>query len=72
MTAAHQEPKPSLAAYVSMALSYRDKIARMLLLGTAIAAVALVLAGCVRVVSGRALMAGPKLGEPVKIGRAHV
>ncbi|RFD25564.1 alpha/beta hydrolase [Mycobacterium uberis] len=50
---------------MSMALSSRDKIARMLLTWTVIAAVALVLAGCVRVVGGHALMAGPKLGEPV-------
>ena len=37
-----------------MGLSRRDKIAHMLLIWTAIAAVALVLAGCVRVVGGRA------------------
>ena len=49
-----------------MGLSRRDKIARTLLIWTAIAAVALVLAGCVRVVGGRALMAGPKLGQPVQ------
>lgn len=48
-----------------MALSRRAKVARMLLIPTAIAAVALVLAGCVRVVGGRAHMAGPKLGQPV-------
>ena len=49
-----------------MGPSRRDKIARMLLIWTAIAAVALLLAGCVRVVSGRSLMSEPKLGQPVE------
>jgi len=49
-----------------MGLPRRDKIAHLLLIFTAIAAVALVLAGCVRVVGGSAHMAGPKLGQPVK------
>ena len=49
-----------------MGLPRRDKIAHTLLIWTAIAAVALVAAGCVRVVGGRALMAGPKLGQPVQ------
>src|ERR1700757_4635844 len=49
-----------------MGLSRRDKIARTLLIWTAIAVVALVLGGCVRVVVGRAAMTGPKLGQPVE------
>jgi pimeloyl-ACP methyl ester carboxylesterase len=49
-----------------MCLSRRDKIAHSLLTWTAIAAVALVLAGCLRVVAGHAVMAGPQLGQPVK------
>jgi pimeloyl-ACP methyl ester carboxylesterase len=49
-----------------MGPSRRDKIARMLLIWTAISAVALLLAGCVRVVSGRSLMSEPKLGQPVE------
>ncbi len=49
-----------------MCLSRRDKIAHSLLTWTAIAAVALVLAGCLRVVDGHAVMAGPQLGQPVK------
>src|ERR1700747_1873064 len=49
-----------------MGLSRRDKIARTLLIWTAIGTVALVLAGCVHVVKGRASMAGPKLGQPVE------
>ena len=49
-----------------MGLTRRDKIARMLLIWMAIAAVALLLAGCVRVVGGRPVMAGPKLGQPIE------
>ncbi|HWT49490.1 MAG TPA: alpha/beta hydrolase, partial [Mycobacterium sp.] len=49
-----------------MCLSRCDKIARTLLIWTAIAAVALLLAGCVRVVGGRAVMVGPKLGQAVE------
>jgi pimeloyl-ACP methyl ester carboxylesterase len=49
-----------------MSLIRRGRIARMLLIWTVIAAVAVMLAGCVRVVGGRAVLAGPKLGDPVK------
>src|ERR1700752_3841823 len=49
-----------------MCLSRCDKIARTLLIWTAIAAVALLLAGCFRVAAGRAVRAGPKLGQPVE------
>ncbi|MDT5175707.1 MAG: hypothetical protein QOG37_2958, partial [Mycobacterium sp.] len=48
-----------------MCLSRRDKFARILLIWTALAAVVLVAAGCVRVVGGQALMAEPRLGQPV-------
>jgi pimeloyl-ACP methyl ester carboxylesterase len=48
-----------------MCLSRRDKFARILLIWTALAAVVLVAAGCVRVVGGRALMSEPRLGQPV-------
>lgn len=48
-----------------MSLSRRDKFARTLLIWTALSAVVLVAAGCVRVVSGRAHMAEPRLGQPV-------
>ena len=44
----------------------RDKVARTPLIWTTIGAVALVLAGCVHVVAGRAVMGGPKLGQPVE------
>ena len=49
-----------------MCLSRRDKIARTLLIWTAIAAVVLPVAGCLRVVGGRAVMARPRLGQPVE------
>jgi pimeloyl-ACP methyl ester carboxylesterase len=49
-----------------MGLFRRDTIARILRIWMAIAAVALLLAGCVRVVGGRPLMAGPKLGQPIE------
>ena len=48
-----------------MCLNRRDKIARTLLISTAIAAVALLVGGCLRVVDGHARMAGPRLGQPV-------
>lgn len=48
-----------------MVLFHRDKFARILLIWTALAAVTVVLAGCVRIVAGHALIAGPKLGQPV-------
>ncbi|AGZ49394.1 alpha/beta hydrolase [Mycobacterium kansasii] len=49
-----------------MCLSRREQFARLLLIWTAIATVALVLVGCIRVVDGRARMAEPKLGQPVQ------
>jgi pimeloyl-ACP methyl ester carboxylesterase len=49
-----------------MGLFRRDRIARILLAWMAIAVVAVLLAGCVRVVGGRPLMAGPKLGQPIE------
>ncbi|MCV7195859.1 alpha/beta hydrolase [Mycobacterium angelicum] len=49
-----------------MCLSRRDTFARTLLIWTAIAAVALVSAGCIRVVGGRARMAEPRLGQPIE------
>ncbi|OBH05173.1 hydrolase [Mycobacterium sp. E1747] len=49
-----------------MGLSRRVKVARTLLVWTTVAAVALLLAGCVRVVGGRALLAEPKLGQAVE------
>ncbi|OCB52713.1 hydrolase [Mycobacterium malmoense] len=49
-----------------MGLSRRVTFARTLLVWTAFAAVALLLAGCVRVVAGRALLAEPKLGQAVE------
>jgi pimeloyl-ACP methyl ester carboxylesterase len=49
-----------------MGLTRRDKLARTLLVWTVIGAVALLVGGCLRVVGGRAVMAGPRLGQPVE------
>ncbi len=49
-----------------MGLIRRAKIARTPLIWTTIGAVALLLAGCVHVVAGRAVMGGPKLGDPLE------
>jgi pimeloyl-ACP methyl ester carboxylesterase len=49
-----------------MGLTRRAKIARTPLIWTTVGAVALLLAGCVHVVSGRAVLGGPKLGQPVE------
>ncbi|OBA78038.1 hydrolase [Mycobacterium sp. 1164966.3] len=48
-----------------MCLSRRDKIARTLLISMATAGVAMLLAGCLRVVDGHPQMAGPRLGQPI-------
>ncbi|GAB3002132.1 alpha/beta hydrolase [Mycobacterium bourgelatii] len=49
-----------------MCLSRRDRIARTLLIWTALAAAVTVLAGCVRVVAGHGSRAEPLLGEPIE------
>ena len=51
---------------MGMSLSRRDAIARTLLIWTTVAAVALLLAGCLRVVGGHAVLAGPNLGQAVE------
>lgn len=56
----------SLTRRDKFARTLRDKFARTLVVSTAIAAVALLVGGCVRVVGGHPLMAGPKLGQPVE------
>lgn len=49
-----------------MCLSRRDRVARTLLIWTALAAAVLVLAGCVRVVAGHGRRAEPLLGQPIE------
>ena len=49
-----------------MGSNRRVTVARTLLVWTAIAAVTLLFAGCVRVVGGRAVLAGPRLGQPIE------
>ncbi|KAA8969295.1 alpha/beta hydrolase [Mycobacterium sp.] len=55
-----------------MGPSRRDTIARTLLLWTSMAAVVVMLASCTRVVAGRAVLTGPKIGSPVEWGECHV
>jgi pimeloyl-ACP methyl ester carboxylesterase len=50
----------------------RETIARTLLVWTAMAVVVVTLASCTRVVGGRAVLAGPKIGSPVEWGGCHV
>ncbi len=52
--------------------SHRATFARTLLVWTVFAAVGLVLAGCVRVVDGHAVLSSPRIGEKVKWDRCRV
>lgn len=54
-----------------MSASRRANRARTLLRWTAFVAAVLVFTGCVRVVSGRALMAEPRLGDPIAWSECH-
>jgi len=49
-----------------MGLAYCSKIARATLIWTVITAMVLVVASCTRVVGGRALLARPKIGQPME------
>jgi pimeloyl-ACP methyl ester carboxylesterase len=58
-----------------MGLAYRHKIVRTVpvwLIATVIMAIMLLVAGCTRVVGGRAMLAGPKIGQPVEWGLCRV
>ncbi|MDT5305968.1 MAG: hypothetical protein QOE48_1638, partial [Mycobacterium sp.] len=50
----------------------RGTIARTMLIWTVMAVVAVTVAGCTQVVSGRAVLAGPKVGQPVEWGPCRV
>ncbi|MGB7161728.1 MAG: alpha/beta hydrolase, partial [Mycobacterium sp.] len=50
----------------------RGKIARTMLIWTVIAVTATTVAGCTQVVRGRAVLAGPKVGQPVEWGPCRV
>ena len=53
----------------------RGKIARTMLIWTVMALTATTVAGCTQVVRGRAVLAGPKVGQPVELhvvpGKGH-
>src|ERR1700712_4217921 len=50
----------------------RGKFARMMLLWTVMAVIAVTVASCTQVVKGRATLAGPKVGQPVEWGPCRV
>jgi pimeloyl-ACP methyl ester carboxylesterase len=50
----------------------RGQIARTMLIWTAMTVVAVTVAGCTQVVKGRAVMYGPKVGQPVEWGPCRV
>ena len=50
----------------------RGKIARTMLIWTVMAVTATTVAGCTQVVRGRAVLAGPKVGQPVEWGPCRV
>jgi pimeloyl-ACP methyl ester carboxylesterase len=45
-----------------------DEVARTMLIWTAVAVVIATVAGCTHVITGRAMLAGPKIGQPVEWG----
>ena len=55
-----------------MSLFRRDAVVRAILIWTVIAATVLAAAGCSRMVDGRAVFAGPKVGQPVQWGPCRV
>ncbi len=55
-----------------MGLPRRDTIARTLLIWTVISVIVLTVASCTRVVGGRAVLASPKIGQPVEWGPCRV
>ena len=50
----------------------RGKIARTMLIWTVMAVIAVTVAGCTQVVKGRAVLAGPKVGQPVEWGPCRI
>ncbi|MGH3969805.1 MAG: alpha/beta hydrolase [Mycobacterium sp.] len=53
---------------MGMGLFRRNTIARTMLIWTVMAVVVVTVASCTRVVGGRAMLAGPKIGQPVEWG----
>jgi pimeloyl-ACP methyl ester carboxylesterase len=61
-----------MAAWVGMGPSRRDAIARPVLVCTALAAIVLTVAGCIRVVGGRPVLAGPRIGQRLEWGPCRI
>jgi pimeloyl-ACP methyl ester carboxylesterase len=61
-----------MAAWVTMGTPRGDKIARMMLIWTAVVVVVATVAGCTHVINGRAVLAGPKVGQPVEWGPCRI
>jgi pimeloyl-ACP methyl ester carboxylesterase len=61
-----------MAAYVAMGIPCRDKIARTTLIWAVLVAIVATVAGCTHVIGGRAVLAGPKIGEPVEWGPCRI
>lgn len=55
-----------------MGTTRRVNIARTLLIWTVLPVVAATVASCTHVISGRAVLAGPRIGQPVEWGPCHV
>jgi pimeloyl-ACP methyl ester carboxylesterase len=61
-----------MAAYMSMGTTRAALIARTMLMWTAVAVVVAMVAGCTHVINGRAVLAGPKIGQPVEWGPCRI
>jgi hypothetical protein len=61
-----------MAAWVSMGIPRGDKIARSMLIWTAMAVVVATVASCTHVTNGRPVLAGPRIGQPVEWGPCRV
>ena len=57
---------------LGMGTPRRGKIARTMLIWTVMAVTAVTVAGCTQVVKGRAVLAGPKVGQPIEWGPCRV
>lgn len=55
-----------------MGLPRRATVARTMLIWTVIAVVVVTVASCTRIVGGRAVLAGPRIGQPVAWGQCRV
>ena len=61
-----------MAAWVNMRTPRAALIARTMLIWTALAVVVATVASCTHIVSGRAVLSGPRIGQPVEWGPCRV